>query len=599
MEKLNHHPRKIGRDRNMLNLLDFFKKTHHVFWLSLLVTLKVMGQQVEVEVSPSEAIANESFYLTFKVKMSGSGEPYISFTPVNAEVLNRKEQGVSISTVVINGKFTTTREQSYVYELISDRTGTAYIKNIAVELNGKTEKLKDLRINVLGEKRKLQDVFLEAQPSKNKIYVGEGINVNYYLYYKIPVIANDIKEFPKLNKFIKRFYKTNGNVETVQYKGEVYRRVLAYAARSYPEKPGIAVLDSMRISAQVADQRSFDPFGGLSNSYRQKDISSPRVEIEVMPIPTEGMPSNFTGLVGNHEFQLTGGKEKYLINEPIEFKLEVKGSGALENFQAPSLFNSDLIEEFDAKTDLAELAEGLGSKKFEFTYLARSEITIPEREVSFSVFDPDKKIFIEKKIRIPTIKVAGGAAPVKNDNKKNQLKSKENTKGINLAFDLNFMPDWLKPIGKKGEDKLGLVGLDFTATSTSAVPRFLGLSITLFLLGFLVIWFELRKSSTGEDTSKIFEYHFKNFKKNPTYENLYLLVSHSLSNNLSNNGPDIIKALKQCSLSNDSKNYILSLMGSLEQSQFAKSSSSVDVKKINYGHLKSLKKIMKEQNEAH
>lgn len=579
----------------MLNWLNLLKRAKYVFWLSLLITLKVMGQQVEVEVSPSEAIVNESFYLTFKVKMSGSGEPYISFTPVNAEVLNRKEQGVSISTVVINGKFTTTREQSYVYELISDRTGTAYVKNIAVELNGKTEKLKDLRINVLGEKRKLQDVFLEAQPSKNKIYVGEGINVNYYLYYKIPVIANDIKEFPKLNKFIKRFYKTNGNVETVQYKGEVFRRVLAYSARSYPEKPGIAVLDSMRISAQVADQRSFDPFGGLSNSYRQKDISSPRVEIEVLPIPTEGMPSNFTGLVGNHEFQLTGGREKYLINEPIEFKLEVKGAGALENFQAPSLFNSDLIEEFDAKTDLIELAEGLGSKKFEFTYLARSEVSIPEREISFSVFDPDKKTFIEKKIKIPAIKVAGGAAPVKNENKKNQSKTKEDIKGINLAFDLNLIPDWLKPVGKKGEEKLGLVGLEFIKTSSSAVSIFIAASVLFLLLGILLIWFELRKSPTGEDASKLFDYHFKSFKRKPTYESLYLLVSHSLKNN----GPDVVKALKQCPLSNESKNYILSLMGSLEQSQFAKNSANVDLKKINYGHLKALKKIMKEQNEAH
>lgn len=566
--------------------------------MGILLSSKAMGQQVDVEVSPSEAIVNEPFYLTFKVKMSGSGEPYISFTPVNAEVLNRREQGVSISTVVINGKFTTTREQSYVYELIADRSGTAYIKNISVELNGKTEKLKDLRVSVLNEKRKLQEVFLEAQPSKNKIYIGEGININYFLYYKIPVIANDIKEFPKLNKFIKRFYKTTGNVETVQYKGEVFRRVLAYSARAYPEKVGTAVLDTMRISAQVADQRSFDPFGGLSNSYRQRDISSPRVEVEVLAIPTEGMPQNFTGLVGSHEFQLTGGREKYLINEPIEFKMEVKGSGALENFQAPSLFNSDLIEEFDTKTDLTELSEGLASKKFEYTYLARSEVSIPEREVAFSFFDPDKKIFVERKIKIPGIKVAGGALPTKADTKTNKKKAPEEVKGINFALDFNILPEWLRPVGKKGESKVGLVGLvdstDGKFKSPLELESIIG-TVLLFSLGIILVIIEFMKTSGGEDDLKIFDQRLKKFKKQPTYENLYLLLSHSLNKA----SPDVVRNLKQCSLSNETKNYILGLMGTLEQSQFSKNSSGANVKKIDYGHLKALKKLMKEHHEAH
>lgn len=578
---------------NTKNIIDV--KLVMAVLLSFFIPAIAYSQMAEVELSPNEAIVNESFFLTFKVKMNGSSEPYISFTPVNAEVLNRREQGVSISTVMINGKFTTTREQSYVYELIADRSGTAYIKNITVEVNGKTEKLKDLRINILNEKRKLQDVFLEAQPSKTKVYVGEGINVNYYLYYKIPVIANDIKEFPKLNKFIKRFYKTSGNVETVQYKGEVFRRVLAYSARAYPEKPGTAVLDTMRISAQVADQRSFDPFGGLSNSYRQRDISSPRVEIEVMPIPTENMPKDFTGLVGNHEFQLSGGKNKYLINEPIEFKLEVKGSGALENFQAPSLFTSDLVEEFDTKTDLVELAEGVANKRFEFTYLARSEVSLPERELSFSYFDPEKKTFIEQKIKIPSLQVAGGAMPTKSDNKPNRKKSAEQVKGVNLAFDFNFLPDWLKPIGKKSESKLGLVGPELLNKNLTSNYLTLIVAVLLIILSLILIAIEYGKTSTSNDQIKMFDQQLKKFKKSPTYENLYLLLTFALSKE----GADIVKGLKQCSLSNESKNYILSLLGLLEQSQYSKTAQTGNLKKIEFSHLKALKKLIREKDEAY
>ncbi|MCK6594074.1 MAG: BatD family protein [Bacteriovoracaceae bacterium] len=562
--------------------------------VGIFLNFALLAQQVEVEVSPNEALVNEPFYVTFKVKASGGNDPYISFDPVGAEVVGRREQGVSISTVVINGKFTTTREQSYVYELVAERAGTAFLKNIKVEINGKTEKAKDVKVVILNEKRKLQDVFLEAVPSKNKIYIGEGINVAYYLYYKIPVVANDIKEFPKLNKFIKRFYKTQGNIETVQYKGEVYRRVLAYSARAYPEKVGVAVLDQMKIAAQVADQRSFDPFGGLSSSYRPKDIVSPRVEIEVMPIPTEGMPSNFTGLVGAHDFILTGGKSKYLINEPIEFKLEVRGSGALENFQAPALFTSDLIEEFDTKADLIELSEGAASKKFDFTYLARSEVSIPEREVSFSYFDPENKKFVEKSIKIPALVVAGGVMDSSKENKPKAAKANNNQRqDLKLDFDMNFLPNWLTP-PKKSSTKIGLVGIqdklekDFTGVIIKIV------SLVIVLVSFLLIYFNYKKVESGEDVEAQFNTAFKKFKKTPSYEHLYTLLSIVFERK----GADINRALKECSLPNEAKTYILQLLQSLEQGQFSKSKTSSNSKKIEYGYLKKLKIVIQEKNEV-
>lgn len=561
--------------------------------IGIFFSLLAFAQQVDVEVNPTEALVNEPFYVTFKVKATGGNDPYISFDPVGAEVVGRREQGVSISTIVINGKFTTTREQSYVYELVADRAGTAYLKNIKVEINGKTEKAKDVKVTILNEKRKLQDVFLEAVPSKNKIYLGEGINVSYYLYYKIPVVANDIKEFPKLNKFIKRFYKTQGNVETVQYKGEVYRRVLAYSARAYPEKVGTAVLDQMKIAAQVADQRSFDPFGGLSNSYRPKDIVSPRVEIEVLPIPTEGMPSNFTGLVGAHDFILTGGKSKYLINEPIEFKLEVRGVGALENFQAPSLFSSDLIEEFDTKADLVELSEGAASKKFEFTYLARSEVSIPEREISFSYFDPENKKFVEKTIKVPALNVAGG---VMDSTKETKPKStKENDKksqDLKLDLDMNFLPSWLTP-PKKANSKVGLVGVQDKLEKDVSGLVIQVVAGILLAISMLFIYLNYRKVGSDNNAEAQFQQAFKKFKKEPTYEHLYSLLSVVFEKR----GADINRALKESELSNDAKTYILQLLQGLEQGQFSKAKGSFNSKKIEYGYLKKLKLILQDKHE--
>ena len=123
-------------------------------FLSLIIIPVLRAEDVDVEVSPPEPLVNESFFLTFKVKTTGSVEPYISFSPSGAVVQGKREQGVSISTTVINGKFTTTREQSYVYELIADHSGQVTIRNIKVEVAGKTNTLKDVHVNVLAEARK-------------------------------------------------------------------------------------------------------------------------------------------------------------------------------------------------------------------------------------------------------------------------------------------------------------------------------------------------------------------------------------------------------------------------------------------------------------
>ncbi len=560
----------------------------------LLLCQTVFAQMAEVEVNPSEALVNESFYVIFKIKSTGNVEPFISFDPINAEVLGRKEQGVSIQTTVINGKFTTSREQSYVYEMISDRAGTAMLKNVQVEVNGKTEKLKDVRVNILNEKRKLQDVFLEAVPSKTKIYVGEGIDVRYYLYYKVPLVANDIKEFPKLNKFIKRFYKTQGNVETVQYKGDVFRRVLAYSARAYPEKVGTAILDSMKISAQVADTRSFDPFGGLSSNYKTRDIVSAKVDIEVMALPTEGMPTNFTGLVGNHEFTLSGGKEKYLVNEPIEFKLSVKGPGALENFQAQSLIKNDQVEDFDTKADLVELAEGMASKNFEFTYLARSELKIPEREISFSCFDPDSKKYVERKIRVSEIIVAGGAVQDKKVAKSDEKKEPGSAKiiDLNTNFNFDFIPKWLRPTQKSGSGNLGLIGpLEAPISMTN---RLWVISGTMLLLVSFIMpifgKFRFKETAVGIEN---FDDGFKRCRKNLNYENVYSLLSLVFSNK----GQSVEVQIRASKLTEKHKNYFINLLLDLEKVQYSHSKGTSSNLKLDSSAFKSLRKTLAVENE--
>ena len=56
---------------------------------------------------------------------------------------------------------------------------------------------------------------------------------------------------------------TNERIETVQYNGEIYKRVLKYSTRVYPEKTGTAYIDSLRLNVQYSDGYQNTPFGNF------------------------------------------------------------------------------------------------------------------------------------------------------------------------------------------------------------------------------------------------------------------------------------------------------------------------------------------------
>jgi hypothetical protein len=497
-------------------------------------------------------------------------------------VHGKSEQGVSISTTVINGKFSTTREQSYVYELIAERQGQVTLRNIKVEMGGKVTSLKDVYINVLAQARKVPDAFMEATASKTRVYLGEAIDVNYFLYFKTSISANDVKEFPKLNKFIKRFHHINSPVETVQYKGQVLKRILAYSAKLFPEKVGSAVLDPMTISVQIIENDYSSPFGSFgmgSQRYKNKDLASPRIEIEVLPLPAENVPAGFTGLVGEHEFILSVAKNKYLVNEPIEVKFEAKGKGALENMDAPAIYSDSSLEQFDTKSEVTELGTQLAKKVFEYTYLARAPLSLKAHELSLAYFDPSSGRYIEKKVSVPGIEVGGVAGNSNASGEANSGKEPSKAQAFNGSendffsnlFSLNSSSE---SVGKKiDKNKLGLVGPNLKGESRWFDRWFdlLNIGLGLIILSLGVKWYlEMNNGSSSGDKALEVKKIIAHMKKNGLdYSQLYKVVlTLDKENMIASKGVSIFQVLDESMLSTEAKDYFKNSLKNCEEKAF-------------------------------
>ncbi|OUR93051.1 hypothetical protein A9Q84_21340 [Halobacteriovorax marinus] len=528
------------------------------------------SDKVKVLIQPSRPIVNEPFDLIFKIKLTGNEEPYISFDPGNAQVTGRSNRGVSVKTTIINGKFTTTKEVTYVYNIISERSGRLLIKNVEVDFgNGKKEKIKNLKINVLREAKRPKDIFILAIPSKTDVFVGEGFDVNYYLYFRVGVLGNEVEKYPPLGKFLKRFHMVNEVVETVRYQGEIYRRSLKYSARLFAQKAGEATIDPIKLKVQYSPNRNRGAFGfGIQlGQYRTRSFQSKKVKINVMSLPTENIPPYFSGLVGKHEYTLTVPRNKYVVNEAVEAKLEVKGVGALEALDPPVVFSHPNLEEFDTKGELQAINQQIHKKTFEYTYLARSSFVINEKNLKVAYFDPDTREYVTTEIQVPKLIISGSSVT-----SKSYTRPSKDTSIEVLDQESNLEAE-----------KIGLVGINLGKSETRSITPFkfnlcLGFVILLILGSFFI-----RKSEDSGIKSEINKLVKLNISKNGTFSSLYGLLNMIPGEDSLNPR----EKLEQSKLSSSSKKYFSLLLDSLERGTYSnESKNKVDIHKKHFSELR-------------
>ena len=185
----------------------------------------MIAEEVDISVNPRQPLVGEVFDITFKIKINDTNKnPRISFNTTgatDAKVIEKQRGGESIRTVIINGKATTTKELIFLFKLVSNKVGTININDIInVLIDGKHIDVPRKTIQVVSERKKNDKgggIFILATSSKKNIFVGEGIDVKYYLYSKVRMTGYDIKTISK----IKRIYQEISYSQARSRKGRI------------------------------------------------------------------------------------------------------------------------------------------------------------------------------------------------------------------------------------------------------------------------------------------------------------------------------------------------------------------------------------------
>ena len=394
--------------------------------------------------APKQVIVGRPFQVSYTVNQRSRDLRAPEFT--DFDVLSGPYSSTSSSTSFVNGKRTSSFEQTYTYMLMATKEGTFTIGPATVKVDGEQVQSNGVRIQVLpadeqpqqqqsavsnqqsansqqqranSQSASSENLFVRTIASKTRVHEQEALMITYKLYFAnvdVAQLTNNTK-LPEFTGFLKQDLD-QGEIQTEleHYNGRNYQTAVLYRTILYPQHSGDIKIDPanfeavLRVQVQQRARSIFDDFFG-SYTNVTKMLTAPGVTIHVSPLPA-GKPAGFSGGVGHFTLTPSISQTEVQANEAVTIKLDISGSGNMKLLKTPAIDWPEGFEPYDPKVtnNFKTTTSGVsGTKSIEYLAIPRSagEYTIPA--VNFSYFDIDSKTY--KTLSTPeyTIRVKRGA----------------------------------------------------------------------------------------------------------------------------------------------------------------------------------------------
>ncbi len=327
-------------------------------------------------------------------------EPLAAYNPRSAGGGNASQTSVSI----INGRTTTNAVKRYImnYSLTAGRAGLLQIPPVDVAVDGKTYRTNPVELNVIkpGTTDQLE---LEVTLSEQKCYVGQPVilTVKFYIYadigdyqFDIPALNSDafiVEDLEGEAGKAKQYRVTRRNREAI---------LLTSSKVLIPKLTGDIDLGSSSVSADVAVGRArsrdrfFNDFFGSNVQYKRFSVSSEPANLTVLPLPEQGRPDDFYGLVGRYTISASATPTEVSVGDPITLAIKIGGE-YLKQVQWPRLEQiKRFAENFKIPSQKASPAVEGNSKVFTQTIRATNEKVAEIPSIPLAFFDVDKGRYV-------------------------------------------------------------------------------------------------------------------------------------------------------------------------------------------------------------
>ncbi|OQX81749.1 MAG: hypothetical protein B6D56_01355 [Candidatus Omnitrophica bacterium 4484_70.1] len=327
--------------------------------------------------------------------------------------------GPSTRFSMVNGKVSTSI--THIYTLIPLKTGTFQLGPFSFTYQGKKFTSQAITVEVVKAQslpsqpgvseesvptEELSDrIFLTMEVGKKKIYLNEVVPLTIKLYIN-GVTVRDIQypEFEHEGFSIEKFPQPRQYRQNIG--GKLYD-VVEFHANIFAVKPGKLILGPATVKCKLLVRRRFSHRHSPLDEFFDKDffddffddffthyqsypfsVTSPQIAVTVLPLPSENVPSDFKGAVGNFHLKAEVSPKEAKVGDPITLTITVEGKGNFNTVFPPSISSKKGFKVYEP-----EVKQTDDKKIFKQVFIPTSEEINSIPEITFSFFDPDTKSY--------------------------------------------------------------------------------------------------------------------------------------------------------------------------------------------------------------
>ena len=250
-----------------------------------------------------------------------------------------------------------------------------------------------------------EDLFVRTFLSKAKCYIGEQITLTQKVYSRVDLRGFQNIKFPPYNGFWSQQETTNKQVDLKQ---ENVNGVMYYVAEYnkvflFPQRVGSITVEPVELECIVRRQTKRQPrnifeqfFGAGGYEDVAVKVKSKPVKVEVLDLPIDNKPTDFSGAVGDFSYKAQLSKEKVKANDAVNLKITISGRGNIKLVEPLTLNLPESFESYDPKINESIQSNGgiSGSKTYDYLIIPREKGEYVINNLNFSYFDADKKKYV-------------------------------------------------------------------------------------------------------------------------------------------------------------------------------------------------------------
>jgi hypothetical protein len=359
----------------------------------LALVAAALAAQVELEVQPRQLEVGQTVDVRLTVTDGAvRGTPEV---PVD-DGLTIAFGGQSSQHIIVN--FRATRSVTYQYDLTAMRPGTFEVGPVSLVIDGQTMTAEAVTVKVsprsAGDKTGARATLSDPDP-----WLGQVVIYKFEARYDQGTRPTEWQD-PTYDGFVQvpsvepeqpRYSVSEDGVSRVVQ--EINVPLVAVGQGHHTITPGALRGTAPDTSARRGRNRGFEPWIGLGGDVKSVTLAAPAVEADIRPLPLEGKPPDFSGLVGSFTIRQKASESTVPLGESVAIEITLEGNGSLTSLRLPPAPRDAKFRAYDDDPEVSAVV-----KDGEFVSRALVErAVVPEEEgpltipgLSLSYFDPEK-----------------------------------------------------------------------------------------------------------------------------------------------------------------------------------------------------------------